>query len=333
MSNKILMITYFFDNSDGVGAQRSKTLNRFLNEQGIKTTVVDKKYFGELVARNFYLWTFTVFLKILFSKEKKIYISCGPFQNLIFVVLASFISRKELIIDFRDPWSLNIKSGYNNKVKVNKVKLYLAELIEKISYKICKYFIVCTKGMFKEYEALFKSNSKLRLMTNGYDFKPVKMKKKIDYFNLKVVCLGKFAEYDVDKARKALQEILKLTKDKSKLKLFFVGSDKVINSKILEEFSLLNNSVFYDRMEYEKALEIASKCDLGMLVVRNENIEYGTKIFDYIGLGLKVIDNFDENSIFKKEFCDFINSENKKSNILKYNRDHIYRESLEIFIY
>ncbi|MFY0741929.1 hypothetical protein AB1K09_05305 [Solibacillus silvestris] len=335
MSNNILMITYFFNETDGVGSIRSRTLNKFLNEQEISTTVLDKRYFGEFFCKNFILWTFAVFFKILFSKEKKVYVSCGPFQHLIFIVLASGIRRKELIIDFRDPWSLNIKGGYNNTVKINQQKLKLAMKIEKISYQYCKYFIVCTKGMYEEYKDLFKSDDKLKLMTNGYDFEPVENTKDIDYSNLNVVCLGKFAEYDTEKAKKAIQEVLCLAKDKNNLKLNLIGSDRAINAALLDEFDLLDNTVFYERMEYKQALEIASQCNLGMLVLRNENIEYGTKIFDYIGLGLKIIDNFEFDSLFKNEFNSFIintsfNSVGKK-NCLKFNRVYIYKENLELF--
>lgn len=333
MSNNILMITYFFDEKDGVGSLRSKTLNKFLNKNNISTRVVDKKFFGEIISKSFILWCFAVFLKILFSKEKKVYISCGPFQHLIFVALASFLGRKKLIIDFRDPWSLNIRRGYNKTVKVNKLKFIISSSIERLSYIICDTFIVCTQGMYNEYKYLFRNEDKLVLMTNGHDVNLKLKTRSIDLSNLNVVCLGKFAEYDEDKARCTLNEVKNLVPNIDGLVLHFIGSKKDINIKVLDDLNLRDKAIFYPRMEYREALEIASKCDLGMLIMRDEDIEYGTKVFDYIGLGLLIVGSFNNNSIFKDTFKEYIYSRNNSSikNVNQYKRNNIYLKNIKIF--
>lgn len=338
MKKNILMITYFFRETDGVGSLRSRTLNDFLEMNNITTSVVNKDSFGSLIKRNTILWGIVVFFRVLFSKEEKVYISCGPFQPLIFVSLASFIVRKKLIIDFRDPWSLNIKSGYNKDVRVSSIKLFFAELIEKMSYRISKEFIVCTKGMLEEYEKLFNNKKKLHLMTNGYDFPPQLKLKEIDLGNLEVVCLGKFAEYDMNKAVDTLFKLIEIAKCKSTLKIHFIGSDKEINLKALEKTGLVENSSFYNRMKYSEALDIAKQCTLGMLIIRNEDIEYGTKIFDYIGLNILILNNFSENKMFKRIFNEFIynkdeSRKNKSNDIdrLDYNRQTIYSKKIHVF--
>jgi len=89
-------------------------------------------------------------------------------------------------------------------------------------------------------------------------------------------------------------------------------------------------------MDYSEALKIAAKCNIGLLILRDENIEYGTKIFDYIGLNLLVLDNFEKDSIFRYEFSDFIhNDDNIKGEMVdkkgKFKRENIYRENIEIF--
>ena len=336
VENKILMITFFCEEEDGVGAQRTITLNRFLKENNFYSTIVGRKYFGAFIQRSFLLWTIAVFIKIVLAKEKKVYVSCGPFQQLFFVSLASFISRKRLIVDFRDPWSLNIKRGYNNSVKVSKIKLEIAEFVEKFTYKICETFIVCTRGMYNEYGKLFSSETKLYLLTNGYDFDPVQPFKKEEMTKLEVACLGKFAEYDMNKAISALQEVKKIAKDNKEIRIHFFGSDKNKNLVVLNKVGLVENSLFYPRMRYDKALDLcAKKCNLAVAVIRDENLDYGTKIFDYIGLNLQVIDNFNEESIFKKEFESFIyNTKDTptKEEILKYKRENIYKENIDIFL-
>lgn len=338
MNKDILMITYFFSENDGVGSIRSRTLNDFLNSQNITTRIIDKDSFGERAKKNILLWSLVLFFRVLFSKEKKIYMSCGPFHPLLFVSLASFIRNKKLIIDFRDAWSLNIKSGYGAGGDTNKIKLFFSETIERISYKSCAHFIVCTLGMEEEYGNLFKDKSKIVTMTNGYDFEPVNNKKDINFKKTNVVCLGKFAEYNFDKAVKTLREVINISQDKETIKLHFIGSEKNINSLALEKVGLREYARFYKRMNYEKAMEIASKCNFGMLIIRDEDLDYGTKIFDYIGLKLYIIGYFNPEKNFMINFRDFIyqdkmilNKEKNERSRLMYKRDNVYKQYINIF--
>lgn len=332
----MLFIAYFFEEKEGVGALRSRTLKEFLEKNDIKIDVVDKNSFSRIINNYIILWTIATCFRVICSKEKKIYISCGPFLHLFFVSITSFFFRKELIIDFRDPWSINLKSGYNGQVKPNLIKIKIAESIEKLSYKICKKFIVCTKGMYVEYEALFEDNKKLVEMTNGYNFDSVAFK--MDERNLeiyKIVTLGKFAEYDKNKARKALYKVKELATQRP-IELVFIGSNREVNSEILAEFDLLKDTEFHERMAYEKALNLASTCNLAMIILRDENIEYGTKIFDYIGLNLNVIDIFEKESFFRMEFEIFFKgfSQGKVSETIKnsYHRESIYSKNINIFL-
>lgn len=335
MNKHILFIAYYFDEKFGVASSRSRTLNRFLNEMGISTRVMHKSSFG-IFAENFFpFWIIRLFFVILFSQEKKVYISCGPFQHLFATSLAVFIRKKHLIIDFRDPWSLNIKTGYGHKVKPSKVKLKIAEAIEKISYEICTHFVVCTRGMYNEYQELFRDKDKIKLIMNGYDFEPEIGKKTVSTDTLHVVCLGKFAEYSLDRAIDSLQRLKDTAKQIPNLHIHFIGSDKEKNQMALERAKLLENVTFYPRMHYNDALDIAKKCNVGLLVLRNENIEYGTKVFDYIGLNLQIVDTFEEESIFREEFHPYIFS-GKIADIpyeerLKFHRWNIYYQNAHIF--
>ena len=328
-NERILLISYFFNEKGSVAILRSKSLYKNLKKSGYSVEVLHKNFWGINIGSSFLIWSLILFLKIIFSKEKIIYISCGPFLHLPFVVVATKIRKKKLLIDFRDPWSLNIKNGYNQSVKVNKLKLFLSERIEKFSYKNCSSFIICTRGMYDGYHKLFKCDKKLELITNGFDFETDKFEDESKFKGFNVVCLGKFVEYDEEKSILVLERALNMARFRNEeLKLHFVGTDEVINLPVLKKLNLISNTKFYPKMEYEEALKIAAKCNMALLVLRNENIEYGTKIFDYIGLGLPILDGFEENSIFRNEFNVFIEKDGNKESVFKYSRNDIFTKKI-----
>lgn len=335
MKTKILFIAYFFDVKDGVGAQRSRYLNSYLESEDIETIVVDKFFFGKMAEKFFAFWMICLFFYMLFSKSKKAYVSCGPFVHLISILFTSVLKKRELIIDFRDPWSLNISRSNNHKSLKGYFKLKISRMIEKGLYKNCTNFIVCTRGMFKEYEKLFGDNKKLILMTNGYDFSPEMFVNKRENEIIQVVCLGKFAEYDYEKAKQTLLKLNRLLLNKE-FELTFIGSDKLINEKLLKELKLLKVTKLYPRMDYYKALNIANECDYSLLVIRDESIDYGTKIFDYIGLNIPTISYTDEISEFYNEFHDYLYNGEKiefnQSDKNKFYRGEIFKRNKFLFL-
>lgn len=91
------LISYFFESNDGVGALRSRSLVHFLKKRGFDVDIVKRNTFGSIGEKNFYLWTILCAFKVLFSKQKNVYVSCGPFNHLLFILLACFIRKKSLL--------------------------------------------------------------------------------------------------------------------------------------------------------------------------------------------------------------------------------------------
>lgn len=328
----ILFISYFFESNDGVGALRSRSLVRFLEKRGFDVDIVKRNTFGSIGEKNFYLWTILCAFKVLFSKQKNVYVSCGPFNHLLFISLACFIRKKKLIVDFRDPWSINIKTGYGKpNAKINRFKVFISTVIERLVYRICTYFIVCTEGMKNYYQKLFGNDDKIKVIMNGYDFDIAEIEKyKDDNLKnnqvLKFVCLGKFAEYDEQKAHKVISKIKDIKNQGYSVHIYFVGTNREPTFSILKQYSLEDCSIFYPRMSYKEALKIAINCNIAILIIRNEEIEYGTKIFDYIGLGLPVLDIFDHSNNFYKEFKDILSFSRSFKEIPKEMRVSYSRE-------
>ena len=93
----ILFISYFFESNDGVGALRSRSLVRFLEKRGFDVDIVKRSTFGSNGEKNFYLWIILSAFKVMFAKQKNVYVSCRPFNHLLFISLACFIRKKSLL--------------------------------------------------------------------------------------------------------------------------------------------------------------------------------------------------------------------------------------------
>ncbi|WP_336012435.1 hypothetical protein [Acinetobacter calcoaceticus] len=298
---KVLMIAYFFSENDGVGSLRSRSLYHFLKEKDIECEVLTK----ESTKAFFYL---KLFYLILFKGYDRVYLSCGPFPPLLITSILSFISRKKLVVDFRDAWSLNILTQYGKNIEnpYKSIKYYYSIMVEKISYCFCYKFVVCTKGMYLQYSKLFNNEKKLLLVENGFNFEPENIVRNDFKKNsvLNFICIGKFIEYDEKKARMILFSIKKLLQIKASFT--FIGSSPELNLPIIREYFINEDVIFIDRLPYNEVVIETKKHDVGLLIIRDENIDYGTKVFDYIGLGMPFFSVLDQNKIFFKEFNSYL---------------------------
>ena len=293
----VLMISYSI--GGGVAGLRSKALIDFLNKKGVNVKAIscDSKLLN---------WYLRIFLSILLGKEKIVYFSCGPFIYSIFFIILAKILFKKVIVDFRDPWSSNILNNYGKFGKVNNFKYNIVVFLEKIIYFLSTNFIVCTEGMYLEYGKIFKKNDKIILILNGYSFDSINIipKDKKNKEIIKFVCIGKFAEYSEVKAENIFNDIK--NKVKTPFSIDFIGSNYTINAKVLKKCGILQYSFFHEKKDYPDAIKFTSLCDVGLLILRDENIEYGTKIFDYIGLEMPFYSILNKNELFFKEFNFFL---------------------------
>lgn len=318
-----MFISYFYKESDGVGSLRSRALYELLEDRNNELILVSR---DSIKSKNMLIWLFFLSFKMLFSSYDKVYVTCGPFIQLPVVNLITLLKRKKFIVDFRDPWSLNIKTNYGKGVEENSsLKLYISKKIEKWTYKSCERFWVCTPGMYKEYSKLFNDDSKIDLVYNGHTINDSISKNKNE--KKKFVCIGKFAEYDYQKANLCLEKIKNIGMEK--VELYLIGSEININKKIIQENQMVENTYLMKRMPYKDAIKLASTCDIGICILRNEDFEFGTKVFDYIGLGLPIIDCFDHSASFYNFFKEYITDGEEDNLILNDNqRMRFYRKNI-----
>lgn len=329
-----------FSTKHGVGSARSRALAKFLAQNGYNIITTKESKNNKFISR--YIWLIRALLRIVFFRDKYIYLSVGPFFPLLPVAITCFIFRKKLIVDFRDPWSLNILTKYGRydfSWELPKtLKFKIASLIEKITYRICSAFIVCTRGMKLAYAELFHDDSKLHLIQNGFDFDPIRPIQQTlsDKDSLSFICVGKFAEYNYSKAFNTIKQLIQLLyKENKEFSFIFIGCDKSLNNKIFEDLQIIDKVTFLPRMPYEEAMIYIQKSDAGITLVRNEYLEYGTKIFDYIGSGKPVWALTDKSQPFYAEFKSFLIStqnlnENISINPSAHHRDKQFQKFFEI---
>ena len=336
-TSNILMVAYFFSIEDGVGSQRSRSLYSFLKKQGFSVFCINKNTWKR---QNQVLWGIRVACYIIKngSHYDKIYISCGPFKSLLFISLGARIADKAFVVDFRDPWSLNIATNYGvNNVTLSlkqRIRLCISRTVEKFTYKTCQHFIVCTEGMERDYGRLFQDSKKLRLITNGYDFYPeVFSNISSQTHEIRFVCIGKFAEYNKQKAAQILSAIKQYgILKKHRIRLIFIGSDRDQNEPLVSKAELYAD--WYPLLPYQQALSIAANAHFGLCLVRNEKYEYGTKVFDYIGLGLPIFDYFEEDNNFRSYFRAYLSTEIGRIPIedrLHLSREQVFRRNMDVF--
>jgi glycosyltransferase involved in cell wall biosynthesis len=339
---KITIVTYYFQENI-VGTQRVNFLYKHLRANGYDIDLVTKYRFGKICSRFKMLWLISLFGYLVFSRGHKVFVTSSPFWYLPVVYAASCIKQKNVIYDFRDPWSFDMEYGYGGtKNKGSPLKVKIARLLEKRYYNSCEYFFVCSDGSYESYLKLFGNDKKLKLVLNGYELSKkntsCEEKSLKDSPAIKIVCLGRLLIHGKEKIEKAFHEIKQYRANNNlDVTLVFVGSEKNELIALTKKHGLYDNSIFFDKMPHQHAISIASCCDIGLCTVRDENLIHGTKIFDYIGLGLPVLDVFDKNkrlfNFFEKYIIsiDMIGGSQKYEPPVEYNRQYIFNHALKYF--
>lgn len=317
----MILIAYFWGDQYGVGGKRSKYLYNMLSNHNINVKVIHKDTYGKVGAISKFYWIRKCLCDLCKKKKQQIYISCGPFWHLLPITLLSLIMRHKLYVDFRDGWSLNIKNGYGRGFRGGKnyIELWMSMAIELISYKISEKFITCTPGEYCAYKNMFCDDEKIMLVTNGHELSKEQLErysfvKKMDS-SYKIVCMGKFlgdainGKENIDKLLRYCSELM------IDFHIYFLGTDEETKSV----FYGMDNITFLNRMPYDEAIEFIADADLAITAIRDETVDFGTKVFDYIALGIPIYDWFDHEKNFYKYFHDYLFNDISKNN--RYSSD------------
>lgn len=240
-------------------------------------------------------------------KSSCILISMPPFRNFKY-----FLNPKnKIILDIRDGWSIAQKTGYGGNVKPKPFKAALTRVVERFLIKRAFITITCTDGLQEYLQKLTKKE--VLLIPNGVlddDYllaqQLLKSKNKVqDCDELIFCCAGQFSEYGSDKVKKLCDTIIERYAEK-RIKIQLIGSNKEKNDWVASYLRGKSNGRAYlevlPRMDRNKLYQTMVQADYGMTILRDPAYDFGTKIYDYIALGLPVVNYFDKPNNFTSYF-------------------------------
>jgi len=232
-----------------------------------------------------------------------IYISCTPFSSAVVGVLLKFITRKPLILDFRDAYALEKISV---ALGVPKIRIRINRWIEKNLLKHADIFIVTTNELRKAYIQQYPQvRDKTFTIHNGFDLEYLIQNKPQKYPKFTIVYTGEFYFYASHFNNIFFQAIAllkaggKVTKENFQFLFYGDGKDRIEQTS--KDSGIEDIVVASSRILYRDVLNVISKSHLQLLRIVKPMIS--TKLFEGIPLNtpfLAIIPNGEVEKIIKK---------------------------------
>jgi len=228
----------------------------------------------------------TLFKSVSFIQHcNVIYVSCTPFSSAIIGILLKLLTKKPLVIDFRDPFALNDLSF----LELPQFRQKINKFIEKWILKHADRFIVTTEETRLKYIVEYPFiKEKIFCVYNGFDtvHLPAQKSRKFDKFT--IIYTGNFylnEHQDNELFFKALAK-LKTNKniDQDNFQFLFYGIDSEEILAIARKHSIEDIVKCEGRIPYEKVLEMISRSHLQLL--RIVKLRISTKFFEGISLNI-----------------------------------------------
>lgn len=227
---------------------------------------------------------------------RNILLTMPPFRNWSIC----FLPRVNVILDIRDGWSIAMRSGYGGTSKATPFKAGLARMVEQIAISASALTITCTPGL-ATYHSTKWARGKIVLVPNGFpdrDFPIVQeliqqseMNKRSEN-DKRFICAGKFSEYGPEKVKEIISHISKTNQGKM-CTISVYGNSKEQNEWVnfFIEDNNIDNVIFIneDSLDRLSILKNIIDSDYGITILRDYKYDLGTKIFDYIACGKKVL--------------------------------------------
>jgi hypothetical protein len=303
MNRTIHIIAKTFDQNQHVGAQRPSSFYNYLIKRNKNTIKMEHKSFIKL------------FIYIIKNRSDIFLFSVGPYSIALPFLILSIFRRLDFVCDIRDPLYFNILSNYGHTVErnfiVKKFKEILSLTLESLIFKFSRNILVCTPGTKQKYSNLFpKQSSKISLVFNGHLIQKNEVRelkwKSSPKPKTKIVCLGKFFQYGEKNALKVLNKLINEMNKHNihNYELTIIGEKQALCEKFLSQYIEFNFINTKKRIPLADVHQVLLKYDLAAQVIRDEEIDIGTKFYNYIAAGLPIVNTLNE----EKNAYKFMNS-------------------------
>jgi len=262
---------------------------RFLSVFGVK---LKKNIFYELccIPDPFMFWIPLTVIKGLRVIQREnidvVYVSCSPFSSAIVGWWLKKLCKKPLVIDFRDPFGLDI-SAYQKKQKQNNYRKGIDKKIMSAVISKCDKFVVTTKETKQLYLQQYScAQDKIEVVYNGFDnvFMNTDQVEKFKKFTM--IYAGNFYyEVEYDYFFKGLGKLKQrgVISQKS-FQFIFYGGEKSRVEKEIRKYKIEDLVKIRNRIPYTEIVLEIKKSHLQLLRIMKPMIS--TKLFDGLALNI-----------------------------------------------
>lgn len=204
-----------------------------------------------------------------------IYVSASPFSGLLAGALVKRVTRRPLLFDMRDPWTLD-------PLDFPKKPQLLQSLERRLEQKVLQQAdrIVCNTTRAKEaYQALYPDlSSKLFTLRNGFDrelFSESKAKPPEAGFSL--VHFGNFYRH------RMIRPLLLVLREFPTMKIVVYGTFRPEDLSLAEELGVRHQMEERKTVPYHQAMQVLEGASALLLVQSEEtDLQIPAKLYDYL---------------------------------------------------
>jgi len=226
-----------------------------------------------------------------------IYVTGNPFSSYLIGCILKFLSKKPLIIDFRDAWILDPRRSI-------KTIMLWRDIIEKFLFNICvKYsdkVILATNSMCEDFKRKFKNirpSNDFLVITNGFDDTDlnniVYIENNSGFFNIVYTGTLQWGSRDPTYLFKALNLLKKGNYEiYTQVRLYLVGNISNNYKLLLAQYGLQDCVLIKGYVPHNESLGYLKMADVLVFIMETQkNVRQITsgKIFEYVAFNKPIL--------------------------------------------
>jgi len=232
-------------------------------------------------------------------RPRLVLITAGPFESLILVPWIRFRFRLPVVVDLRDPWSLEVRSS-RRSFRKKTIDAFWA-WVERRVFRSADLVVCATQIMEDAYRARYPQwVSKLMTIPNGFDSEDFDRSKQLsdeilplnkERGVLTLVYAGKFRSdgpYYRDPSL-LFGALRSLNAQGPRIRMVVIGDEEARVREDAERFGVTNSVLFLGSKSYYETLSLVSQADALVILGGTSPIEQTGKVFDYLGSGKPVL--------------------------------------------
>ena len=282
---KILLISYYFEPFEGVGAKRTSYWYKRLKEKHsvIVLTAIPQEKTNDNIIYIEPIKKPTFLSKIILDEGLKwlpalknylrnnpesydsIIISGGPFMQMLISKFLKSRTSAKIILDFRDPFYANPRFN-TNKIK-DTVKLYFQNRFLKYADQVITVNQYCVN--------LIKYDN-IKIIDNGFNEETLSQIPQQKTILKKMISIGRVdSDFNIDFFNQIIQK-------NTPSNFYYYGKDT-------DKFQNLKTSNISFPIDYQEILKEIASSEVCILFTGGHPFESTTKIFDFLALNKKIL--------------------------------------------